>query len=80
MILLTILSLSLSLSQCLPITIDVGTNTESIRNDPYYIGLRQPRERGQPYDQLLEEFFNAAKEVFGRTVLLQVSDMPRVLY
>ncbi len=53
--------------------IDVGTSNEAVREDKYYIGLKQPRERGQRYDQLLEEFFNAAKEVFGRNVLLQVS-------
>jgi malate dehydrogenase (oxaloacetate-decarboxylating)(NADP+) len=58
--------------QCLPVLIDAGTNTQSIREDKAYIGLRQPRERGQVYDDLLNEFFDAAKELYGRTVLLQV--------
>ncbi len=60
-------------SQCLPVLIDVGTNTESLLQDDFYIGLRQRRDRSQKYDDLIDEFITAAKDVFGRTVLLQVS-------
>ena len=60
--------------QCLPIHIDVGVNRESIRNDPAYIGLRQERERGAAYDELLEEFFEACKKKYGRNVLIQFED------
>jgi hypothetical protein len=52
----------------------MGTNTESILEDPAYIGLRQKRSRTHlEYDQLVEEFFQAATKLYGRSVLFQVS-------
>jgi malate dehydrogenase (oxaloacetate-decarboxylating)(NADP+) len=60
--------------QVLPVTIDVGTNTESILNDPAYVGLRQKRDRSQKYDELIEEFIRSANKLYGRTVLFQFED------
>eukprot|EP00798_Chlamydomonas_sp_ICE-L_P026406 gene26406-17504_t len=33
----------------LPLLVDVGCDTESIRSDPFYVGARQARERGELY-------------------------------
>ena len=57
----------------LPCVIDVGTNNEELRNDPWYIGLRQPRLTGDAYYEIIDEFVTA---VMGRwpNAVLQFED------
>jgi malate dehydrogenase (oxaloacetate-decarboxylating)(NADP+) len=56
-------------AQCLPVMFDVGTNNPALRDDPLYLGLAQPRLTGAAYDDLVDEFVNAACEVFPGVVI-----------
>jgi malate dehydrogenase (oxaloacetate-decarboxylating)(NADP+) len=59
----------ISPAQCLPITIDVGTNNKALLEDPLYIGLPRERVRGSEYDALIEEFVGAMSEVFPKACI-----------
>ncbi|MEK7361871.1 MAG: NAD-dependent malic enzyme [Pseudomonadota bacterium] len=54
---------------CLPVTLDVGSNNTALREDPFYVGLRQRRLTGADYDSLIDEFITAACEVFPGVVI-----------
>ena len=60
-------------SRCLPVMLDVGTENEQLRNDALYLGLSQPRLRGQEYEDLVEEFMMGVQEVF-RGAVVQFED------
>ncbi len=59
--------------QCMPVILDVGTNNPSLRNDPLYLGINQPRLTGNAYTELVDEFVYAVQKVFPR-VLIQFED------
>ncbi len=58
----------------LPVTLDVGTNTRELLEDPCYVGVRAPREGGAAYYALVDEFVRAVTAVCGPRTLLQWED------
>ena len=71
----------------LPVVLDVGTNRESLLNDPLYPGLRQPRLQGAAYAAFIDEFVEAVATVlpgaclhwedFGRNTAKTILDRYR---
>jgi len=56
-------------AQCLPIMLDVGTNTQSLLDDPMYIGTPLKRLRGAAYDELVDELVTAVQQMFPQACL-----------
>ena len=53
----------------LPLVIDAGTNRESLRNNPNYLGNRHERVRGDRYCDFIDKFVNAAEKIFPKLYL-----------
>jgi len=56
-------------TQCLPVTLDVGTNNEALLKDPLYIGLAERRLRGDAFDEMIEEFFAGVQKIFPKACI-----------
>lgn len=60
----------------LPIILDVGTNNQTLLDDPLYLGWRHARIRGAEYDDFVEAFVAAVIRRFPQ-VLLQWEDFAK---
>ncbi|HLF66452.1 MAG TPA: oxaloacetate-decarboxylating malate dehydrogenase, partial [Gammaproteobacteria bacterium] len=55
--------------RALPIQLDVGTNNETLLNDPMYLGWRHERIRGSEYDEFIDTFVKAIQKRFPQSLL-----------
>jgi len=53
----------------IPVMLDVGTDRESLLNDPLYVGNRHSRVRGERYDQLIKAYVETASRLFPKALL-----------
>jgi malate dehydrogenase (oxaloacetate-decarboxylating) len=56
-------------NRALPVVLDVGTDRQSLLDDPLYIGNRRPRVAPEEYDRFLDAFVAAVGKLFPRALL-----------
>lgn len=63
-------------TRVIPVMLDVGTNRESLLNDPTYIGNRHARIRGGRYDAFIDAYVEVATRLFPSALLQWVDFAP----
>jgi malate dehydrogenase (oxaloacetate-decarboxylating) len=53
----------------IPVSLDVGTNNETLLNDPLYLGNRHARVRGATYDAFIKKYLQTASSRFPNALL-----------
>lgn len=53
----------------LPVVLDVGTNNPELLDNSLYLGNRHPRVQGEPYDQFVDQFVQAAQAQFANVYI-----------
>ena len=70
-------------NRVLPVMLDVGTDRESLLEDPLYVGNRHPRVPVDEYDAFLDAFVSAVRRLFPSALLhwedIGVSNARRLL-
>ena len=56
-------------TRTLPIFLDVGTNNQTLLNDPLYLGLQKPRIPREDYDKFIEQITHTIQKKFPNTFL-----------
>ena len=54
-------------TRVIPVMLDVGTNRESLLNDPMYAGNRHGRVRGERYDAFIEAYVTSRHQAVSAT-------------
>jgi malate dehydrogenase (oxaloacetate-decarboxylating) len=53
----------------IPVVLDTGTDNPALLDDDMYVGIRQPRVRGERYDELIDTYVSTATRMFPRAML-----------
>ena len=63
-------------ARSLPVILDFGTDNKKLLEDPFYLGVRQPRVRGEKYFAMVDAFIDAWRKRFPNA-LLQWEDLSK---
>lgn len=55
--------------RCIAVSLDVGTDNEQLLQDPFYLGNRHARRRGEEYDDFIKRYIETAHRLFPRAIL-----------
>jgi malate dehydrogenase (oxaloacetate-decarboxylating) len=53
----------------IPVVLDTGTDNPALLEDDMYVGIREPRVRGERYDELIEAYVETASRMFPHALL-----------
>jgi malate dehydrogenase (oxaloacetate-decarboxylating) len=55
--------------RCIAVSLDVGTDNEQLLQDPFYLGNRHARRRGEEYDKFIKRYIETAHQLFPHAIL-----------
>lgn len=55
--------------RCIAVSLDVGTDNEQLLQDPFYLGNRHARRRGEEYDHFVDRYVEIAHRLFPKAIL-----------
>ncbi|MCW2660704.1 MAG: mez [Mycobacterium sp.] len=55
--------------RCIAVSLDVGTDNEQLLRDPFYLGNRHARRRGEEYDAFIKRYVETAHRLFPHAIL-----------
>jgi malate dehydrogenase (oxaloacetate-decarboxylating) len=55
--------------RCIAVSLDVGTDNEQLLQDPFYLGNRHARRRGDDYDDFIKRYIETTHQLFPRAIL-----------
>jgi malate dehydrogenase (oxaloacetate-decarboxylating) len=56
-------------SRVIPVSLDAGTDNQALRGDPFYLGSRRARRRGQEYHAFIRRYVQTVSRLFPGALL-----------
>jgi len=57
-------------SRVIPVSLDAGTDNQALRGDPFYLGSRRARRRGQDYHAFIRRYVQTVSRLFPGALLV----------